>query len=157
MVKEEWKKLVKTHVQTAFSNKSFDLDSMFLVMKGLTKFQTKVCKDIIDTHVKRVAKHYVNETLPRNSSHSKSLNFKCKEIQLQQQQQQDGGPSSSADTSEAAGTGGRKRKGGVGSSGEDEDRGSGGGGGVNQSNKQLKLDISVLPACDQIRAAVRKR
>jgi hypothetical protein len=152
VVREEWRKLVKTHVQMAFSNKSFDLDSMFLVMKSLTKFQTKVCKDIIDTHVKRVAKHYVNETLPRNSN--KSLNFKCKEILQQQQQQQEGPSSQAADTSKAAGTGGRKRKGGVGGNG-DEERGFGAG--TNQSNKQLKLDISVLPDCDQIRSAVRKR
>ena len=159
VLREEWRKLVKTHVQAAFSNKSFDLDSMFLVMKSLTKFQTKVCKDIIDTHVKRVAKHYVNETLPRNSSNS--LNFKCKEV-LEAE------PSTQSETT-PSGVGNRSSRGVAGSadlgastSKKKETRkrkGANEQGNSNRvkSNKHLKLDMSVLPDCDQIRAAVRKR
>ena len=66
----QWHGMVRAGVDGVFSNESQDLDSLFAVMQRLSDFESEVCKEVVDRHVKRVAKHYVNETLPKQTSAS---------------------------------------------------------------------------------------
>ncbi|QDZ18791.1 hypothetical protein HOP50_02g12950 [Chloropicon primus] len=148
-----WEGMVESHVQRAFSKNSFDLDSLHLVLKGLSAYQTTLCDGIIAKHVERAAKHFVNETLQSQSAFAAASEER--ELGRHRSGPQHGGPTAMEEdaASQASSSSTRKRKGERGQTGV-----------ADSSKKKVKrrdsgreLDFSILPDCQRIRQAVCKR